>query len=200
MTDFFYSIDLAVFYFFNHTLSTPFLNRFFSILTDVNHWFITYILLVLLMWLKGGKKGKLAVIFAILLIIFSDQTGNKILKEIFERIRPCNALSDVITPLGCNGTYSFPSSHALNNFAIAVFFFRLYPEYKIPLFIAASLVALSRVYLGLHYPSDIIGGALIGSLLGYLMSLVFLKLEPLPFNKKMFGDSRKSNTPDSSVR
>ena len=96
------------------------------------------------------------------MIIVTDQTGYKILKEFFERIRPCNALSDVITPLGCTGSYSFPSNHAVNNFAAAVFYFKLFPNLKYPLFITASLVAISRVYLGLHYPSDILGGAIIG--------------------------------------
>lgn len=177
MIDFLYSIDLSVFYFFNHTLSVSFLDKFFSIITSVNNWYIAYLILLGISWVKGGTRGKLAVIGVILLIVVSDQTGYRILKEIFARPRPCDILTDVITPLGCTGAYSFPSNHALNNFAAAMFFYKLFPKLKWVLFITAALISISRVYLGLHYPSDIIGGALIGILLGYVFSTLILIVE-----------------------
>ena len=177
MLDFFYSIDLAIFYFFNHSLSIGFLDKFFSIITNVNNWYIAYIVLLGIALTKGGLRGKIAVVMIILLIIVTDQLGHKVIKEIFQRIRPCTALSDVLVPLGCNGTYSFPSNHALNNFAAATFFYHLFPKLKWILFITAFLVSLSRVYLGLHYPSDIIGGAIIGSAFGYVFSIAALKME-----------------------
>lgn len=170
--DFLYSIDLAIFYFINHSLSTGFLDKFFSTITDVNKWYIAYIILAGIAFFKGGIRGKILVIGLILLIIVTDQTGFRILKELFERIRPCRALSDAITPLGCAGGYSFPSNHALNNFAAATFISRLFPNYKWVVFIVAALIAISRVYLGIHYPSDILGGALIGAAFGYLFSLI----------------------------
>lgn len=184
MTDFFYSIDLSIFYFFNHSLSSGFLDKFFSILTNVNNWYIAYVILLGIVFTKGGVRGKIAVLFVIFLIVATDQLGHKVIKEIFQRVRPCNALSDVIAPLGCNGTYSFPSNHALNNFAAAMFFTRLFPKFKWILFITASLVAISRVYLGLHYPSDILGGAIIGAAFGYLFSFAVLKLEEFIHLKK----------------
>jgi len=184
MLDFFYSLDLAVFYLFNHSLSTPVLDKFFSILTNVNNWYIAYIILLGIVFKKGGLRGKIAVVLVILLIVATDQLGHKVIKEIFQRIRPCNALTDVITPLGCNGTYSFPSNHALNNFAAAMFFTRLFPKFKWILFITASLIALSRVYLGLHYPSDIIGGAIIGSAFGYIFATIALFIDQLLSKKK----------------
>ena len=184
MIDFFYSIDLAIFYFFNHSLSTAFLDKFFSIITNINNWYIAYIILLSIVFTKGGKRGKIAVIMVILLIVVTDQLGHKFIKEIFQRIRPCNTLSDVIAPLGCNGTYSFPSNHALNNFAAATFFTRLFPKFKWILFITASLVAISRVYLGLHYPSDIVGGAIIGSAFGYIFATMALFIDQLLSKKK----------------
>jgi undecaprenyl-diphosphatase len=170
--DFLYSIDVSILYFFNHGLSTPFLDKFFSLITDVNHWYLVYIILIGISFKYGGKKGKIAAVLVLILIAFSDQVGYKLLKEIFHRARPCIALKDVITPLGCNGTYSFPSNHALNNFAAATFYYKMFPQFKWILFITASLIAISRVYLGLHYPSDILGGAVIGILFGYLFSLI----------------------------
>lgn len=179
MEQFFYSIDLGVLYFFNHTLSCGFLNKFFSIITNVNNWYIAYLILLGISFVKGGRKGKIAAVGVLLLILVTDQSSARIIKEIFHRIRPCNALTDVLTPLGCNGTFSFPSNHALNNFAAAVFFYKLFPKLKWPLFIAASLVAISRVYMGLHYPSDILGGAIIGSAFGYIFAIGALKIDDI---------------------
>jgi undecaprenyl-diphosphatase len=177
MSNFLYSADLLIFYFFNHTLSSGVLDKFFSTITNVNNWYITYIILLGICFLKGERRGKLAVLGVILLIILTDRLNATLVKDIFHRLRPCNVLIDAITPLGCNGTFSFPSNHAVNNFAAAVFFYKLFPNLKWPLFITASLVAISRVYLGLHYPSDILGGAVIGSAFGYLFAWVILKLD-----------------------
>ena len=175
MTDFLYQIDLSIFYFFNHTIAMGFLDKFFSILTDVHSWYITYILLIGILLIKGGKKGRLAVLGIILAILVSDQFGD-LIKHTLQRIRPCNALDDVRKIIGCAGGYSFPSNHSVNNFTAAFFFYKLYPNLKIPLFITATLIALSRVYLGVHYPSDILGGAIIGSAIGYLMGIGALKV------------------------
>lgn len=196
MSDFLYSIDLMIFYFFNHTISLPILDKFFSLITSVNNWYIAYVILLGISWTKGGKRGKIAVIGVILLIIASDQTGYRLLKELFARPRPCDILTDVITPVGCTGTYSFPSNHALNNFAAAFFFYKLFPKLKWVLFITAGLVAISRVYLGLHYPSDIIGGALIGIAFGYIFSELTLIVE-----KKFFtGNSNTSKTENNNTQ
>ena len=187
MIDFLYSIDVSVFYFINHTLSCGALNKFFTIITNVNNWYIAYLILLGISFVKGGRKGKIAAIGVLLLILLTDQLSARIIKEIFHRIRPCNALVNVITPLGCNGTFSFPSNHAVNNFAAAVFFYKLFPKIKWAVFIAASLVAISRVYIGVHYPSDILGGAVIGSAFGYIFAIAALKLDrflDVKFKKK----------------
>ncbi len=181
--DILYSLDLAIFYFLNHTISTGFLDKFFAIITDVNKWYIAYLILAGITFFKGGTKGKITIIGLILLIVVTDQTGYRILKELVMRVRPCNALSDAITPVGCAGGYSFPSNHALNNFAAAIFLMRLYPNYKWIFLVVATLVSISRIYLGVHYPSDVIGGALIGIAFGYLFSIAALKVNNY-FNNK----------------
>lgn len=183
MTEFLYSIDLALFYFFNHTLSTPILDKFFSIITSVNNWLITYVILLGITWRYGGRRGRIAVIITLVMVAVTDQTGYRLLKEFFARSRPCDALADVITPLGCTGTYSFPSNHALNNFAAASYFSFLFPQFRTILYIVAALIAVSRVYLGLHYPSDIIGGAILGIIFGYIFSELVLIIEQ-KFNQK----------------
>lgn len=166
MIEFFYNIDVSIFYFINHSLANPLFNKFFPFITNLNNWLLTYIILWFICLLKGGRAGKVAAIGAIFVIVLSDQTSSNLLKNLFHRIRPCNALSDVNILVGCTSSFSFPSSHAVNNFAIATFFFKFFPKLKWVLFGTAFLVALSRPYVGVHYPSDVFFGALIGICIG----------------------------------
>jgi undecaprenyl-diphosphatase len=171
-----YQIDIAVFYFLNQTIANPLFDKFFMFITDAKNWYLTYVILFFICFFKGGRIGKLACGFMILLVIASDQFSSHFLKNIFERVRPCNVLPDVRTLLGCSGTFSFPSSHAVNNFAAATFFAKIFPKYKWVLFISAFLVAISRPYLGLHYPSDTLGGAFVGIIFGYIFALIVIKI------------------------
>jgi len=184
MNEFFYTIDLDILYFFNHTLSSKVLDSFFLLITDVKNWYLVYTALLGICFFKGGIKGKLAVAGVLLLIVFCDQFNHQIMKELFERLRPCNALGDIITPAGCNGTYSFPSNHAVNNFAAAAFFSLLYKNLKWMLFTTASLVSISRIYLGLHYPSDVLAGAFFGLISGYIFAQAVLKINDYIISKK----------------
>jgi undecaprenyl-diphosphatase len=92
-------------------------------------------------------------------------------------VRPCNALPDVNILVNCTGSFSFPSSHAVNNFAVAMFFGILFPNYRKLLLIIAGVIAFSRPYVGVHYPSDIIGGGLYGALIGFLFALIIRKID-----------------------
>ena len=199
MIEFLHHIDIEILYFFNHSLSSHILDRFFSTITNVNNWFIAYIILLFISFFKGGIKGKIAVLGVILLIIFTDQFSYKILKEIFHRSRPCIALTNIITPLGCNGTWSFPSNHAVNNFAAATFYYVLFPKLKWALFITAALVSISRVYLGLHYPSDILGGAVIGSTIGYLFAIAAVKTVSI-INERKFKLNKLKGTMETDIK
>ncbi len=173
MIDFLYSIDVAVFHFINGTLANPITDKLMPFITDVKNWYLTYVLLWFIILFKGGKYRVGLAIGMILLVVVSDQISSTLLKHLFERPRPCKVLENVRLLVGCTDSYSFPSSHAVNNFAAAMFFSYFYKHLKWILFSVASLMALSRIFVGVHYPSDVIGGALIGLVIGYVLAVSY---------------------------
>ena len=177
MIEFLYSIDRSLFYFLNHTISNSLFDRFFPFITDVKHWYIAYIILWMILFFKGGRIGKIAAVMSIFLIAASDQISSSFLKNLIERPRPCNILPDVNILVFCSGSYSMPSSHAVNNFAVAGFFGTLFPKYRYIVYSVAALMALSRPYVGVHYPSDIIAGAIIGILIGFLFAYLAKQID-----------------------
>lgn len=193
MIDALYQIDVAIFYFINHTLSNPFCDKILLIVTNVKSWYIAYIILWFILFIKGGRIGKIAAISAVILIAVTDQFTSTLLKNWIARVRPCHVLENVTSLVSCKSSYSFPSAHAVNNFAIAVFFMRLYPNLKWVLLITAGVVALSRPYIGIHYPSDIVAGGLIGAIFGYLFSNAVLRIDYYFTSKTSITTEEKIN-------
>ena len=165
MIEWLYSVDTAMFFFLNQSISNPVLDWLMPFLTDLNKHRET-ILIVALLWawlmIKGGRTGRIAGILLVLSIIVSDQLSSSLLKPYVGRLRPCHVLQGVRLLVDCGSGYSFPSSHAVNNFAGATILSHYYRKYAWGWFLFASLVALTRPYVGVHYPSDILGGAFIG--------------------------------------
>ena len=180
-----YSVDLSILYFFNRTLASPTGDVLSEFLTNVHYWFPVYILGGLFLIYRYKWQAVKMVVAAILLLVLTDSLGHYILKPLMNRQRPCallaggaHVVSWIRLPTGMKWDESFPSSHALNNFAVATFFAFLLKKrsVSIPLFVIATLVSLSRVYEGVHYPSDVLGGAVIGSAVGVSLALAFQAL------------------------
>ena len=169
VNDFLLEFDRSLFYFCNQSMRNWLFDIVFPFLTDLNRKPVALVivgLLWVLLLLKGGRHGRIAALLLIPTIALSDQLSSSVLKFIIERARPCHELANVHLLVGCGSGYSFPSSHAVNNFAGALVLSYFLPRWTWAFFSFAALVAFSRVYVGVHYPSDIIGGAIIGMIIG----------------------------------
>lgn len=191
-------LDKSLFYFINVTLSNPVTDFLMPIITNGRYWLPVYIaLFIYLIFFNHIKNqeyinrnnnynffknliiyNKLGIAIAIILAlsaILADQISANLIKDIVGRLRPCKELENINLLVNCGAGKSFPSAHATNNFAAAVtlsYFFRKY----IYIFITiAALVALSRVFVGVHYPVDITAGAILGTLISFSLIIIFNK-------------------------
>ncbi|MCX6139056.1 MAG: phosphatase PAP2 family protein [Ignavibacteriales bacterium] len=163
---FFQELDTALFFFVNHSLGNPLFDVIMPALTDLNKFRAVQVLLILGMgiaMIRGKRRARVVCLMLIVTIVCSDQLSSFAIKPIFSRLRPCWTLADVRTFVGCGSGYSFPSSHAVNNFAAATVFAFYYRTYAAAFYLFAALIAFTRIYVGVHYPSDVLGGAVIGT-------------------------------------
>ncbi|MEA3504437.1 MAG: phosphatase PAP2 family protein, partial [Bacteroidota bacterium] len=180
------NIDTNIFLALNG-LHSPFFDTLMFWISHKLTWIPLYLFLVYLIIKNYKLKSYIFLIAIGLLILLSDQLSVHLFKEVFQRFRPCRPESPIhelvhIVNNHCGGKYGFISSHATNTFALAIFlsailkkFYRYFP---ITIIIWATIVAYSRIYLGVHYFGDVLGGAIFGSLLGLLiakLSLVFFE-------------------------
>ena len=182
MVDSLIHMDKVVFRFFNTTIANPLFDWIMPIITNQNIWAVPIIIIIFSLLFKGGRRGRIAVAIIIISVGLADAASAQILKPFFARLRPSHELTEGIRILmGKGGQYGFVSSHAANVFAAAVVFGYFYPRHKLTYFIIAVLVAFSRVYVGVHYPADIIFGGLLGYGLAWaVLSLwVIIKMREL---------------------
>jgi len=138
------------------------------------------VLLGIIIW-KFKSKAIYILVGVGLVILFADQFTSGFMKPYFERFRPCHdpdLEGMVYLVKGCGGKFGFASSHAANTFGLATFIFFLFkPIYRYTgfLFAWAFVVSYSRIYLGVHYPLDILVGGIIGVLIGWLIYLLLLR-------------------------
>ena len=158
-------IDRAAFVLINSHLRHVLLDLFMPFVTEKWNFVVPMACVALYLLVKGGRQGRWIVLCAIVLVVAAD-AGATALRSHFQRVRPCQALQGVQLLVGCSDSFSFPSNHATNAFALAAFFAVYYRRLAIPLFIIAALVGYSRIYVGVHYPTDVLAGACLGVTLG----------------------------------
>lgn len=156
-------LDAGILLWIQEHLRTDFLTGFWKAVTFLGNagWFWIGLGIVLACIPKTRKAG----IIALISLALGALITNVWLKEFVARARPFDAL-DTIVPLIPKPTdYSFPSGHTCASFACALVYFRMLPrKYGTPLLVLAGLIAFSRLYLGVHYPSDVLGGYLVARL------------------------------------
>jgi undecaprenyl-diphosphatase len=179
--------DTEVFLFLNG-LHTPLMDTAMYWITDRFFWFPFYGLIIYFLIKRFKWEGVWMVIAIVLTVVLADKIASGLFKPYFARYRPCHeaAIQQLVHVVsGCGGQYGFVSSHSANTFAFALLmwlFLRRRVPYLYLLFFWALLVSYSRIYVGVHYPLDLLGGAFIGMICSCLMYLLYrLITKKLPF-------------------
>jgi undecaprenyl-diphosphatase len=174
------TIDSRFFLFLNG-LHVDWMDKVMIFITDMWIWFPLYIILVYWVVRQYGKRYWWIILAVGLVVFCSDQLASHVCKPLFQRLRPCynTDFQDIIyLPKGlAGGKYGFVSSHAANTFSVATFLTAVLtkcrPWAAIVLFLWALLSSYSRIYIGFHYPGDIVCGAVLGVLVGMILWKVF---------------------------
>ena len=176
MFEFFLEIDRVLYEFINGKLSNVILDWLMPVLTNAKTWIPLYIGLLLFMVYRFKKYFFIPFLGLLLSFGAADMISAKVLKPTIKRTRPCNetTVNSRVVGVECRNSFGFPSSHASNHFAIAIFMIVLTGTRKrFGLgfwLIWAIVVSYSRIYVGVHYPGDVIGGAILGSIIGYIVA------------------------------
>ena len=166
------SLDQQIFIFLNSLGSEKF-DAFWLFITKQSNWTLLFVTLLYFIHKKIGAKQTLILgLFIAVLMTFTDQTTN-LIKNAVQRLRPCNneEIMGFIRIVKSSETFSFFSGHATNSMAVVTFIFLLFKskfKYLGFLFLWPLLFAYSRIYLGLHYPLDIVSGYVFGAFSGFL--------------------------------
>lgn len=170
-----YEIDRAVFYLINNSMHWGVLDPLMVFVTKRPYVFFSIALLVL----APKYRSRLVVPLVLSLIAWglSDLTGN-FFKHLFERQRPFEVL-DHVNKLVSAGSFAFPSNHAANAFAFATGIAWFFRKAALPFLIIAVMVAFSRIYVGVHYPSDVVAGSILGVAIFFMVLAAYNRIKRL---------------------
>ena len=174
------SIDIHLFQLINDSGFDQ-MDNVMILMSEKLTWIPLYLLLLYLLYKKFSAKFIWVLLSLGVLIFLADYGSVHFFKEVFQRLRPCHQLDNIRVVVECGGFYSFVSSHAANTFAIAFFMGLIFRNVWgfIFLFSWAVLIGFSRVYLGVHFPFDIVWGMF----WGLFVSLLTYKLLKLKLNE-----------------
>lgn len=180
MLDQLLALDQALFLLINGDWHPNWLDAVMPYWRDKKTWIPLYVLLAGFLGYRFRWRGLYLILAVALTVGVADTISSKVVKKSVKRLRPCNepALQTEVNIVdGCGGGYSFTSSHATNHFAVAVVLLltlgRRYRWATWPLLLWAASIAFGQVYVGVHYPLDVLCGALLGSVIGWGIAMLY---------------------------
>ncbi len=183
MPDFLMQFDQHWFHIINHNWSNPFFDWLMPVLRNPKTWIFLYVLIISFSIYRYRKMSILIITLLLASAGTADLVSVRLVKAYVKRVRPCNDKAfepTVINRVPCGTGLSFPSAHAADHFAIAIFLcmaFRRNWHWIWPTAIFwAALICYAQVYVGVHYPVDVISGAMLGTIIGYLYGLFYNRL------------------------
>jgi membrane-associated phospholipid phosphatase len=179
--------DRWVFQLINRQLSWSGFDGLLPLWRTPEFWTPLYLFLLLFMLLNFRKKAGWWIVYFIITVSLMDTVGNKLIKQTVQRLRPCNdpdmMASLILRVPNCGTGYSFISNHAANHFAMAMFAFltigAVAGRWRWLFFVWAFSIGWAQIYVGVHYPTDVVAGATAGLLLGGGMGYAFNKRHQL---------------------
>lgn len=172
--------DQELFLLVNRGLANPFFDAWLPITRNMYMWAPLYVFFIAWLTINFGKKGWIVVGLVLLTFACTDLLSSSVIKPLVGRLRPCNDpdLAEYVRLLvKCGGGKSFTSSHATNHFGVAMFLGVVFKPFFKPalllLLLWAGTISLAQVYVGVHYPLDVVSGALLGSSIGFLISILY---------------------------
>lgn len=172
--------DIRLFAYMNGRWHTAWLDMLMPLVRNPYFWTPLYFFLLVFMILNFRWKGWWWVLFFLAAFGIGDHLAASVVKPWIHRLRPCN--DPVVAPyvrmlVRCGSGFSFPSNHAVNHFAMATFMYvtmrKAFARWIGIVFLWAFIVAYAQVYVGVHYPVDITGGALLGILIGLVLAWIY---------------------------
>ena len=178
MLNFFQSVDFNLIIWIHQYFSNTLFDIFMPFITNKNNWKLPIVGLIIILGFFSGQRGKLTLTILIISLSFTDAICAQILKPFFERIRPSHLNIEKINLLiSKGGKWSMPSNHAANMFSLAMVLSYFYKKYKPLLLLLAIFISFSRVYVGVHFPGDVIVGGCIGFFISSSLLILWGKVK-----------------------
>jgi undecaprenyl-diphosphatase len=184
-------LDQQLFLFLN-SINSPFWDKVMYAVSGTVIWIPLYVVILIFIAKKYKRKFLVLVLFITVAVLIADQSSVHLFKNAFGRLRPCHepAIAGMVHIVRgeCGGLYGFVSSHATNSFNVALLSLLLVKNNWYSAFIIfwAAVISYSRIYLGVHYPGDVICGALLGSLVGWIIYRLYGLTDNMILENKEF--------------